>query len=109
MTQQALEALEKSIEHWKRLSTGNRLPGEGIGPNNCALCGMFFEKSCRGCPVKEKTSKDSCMGTPYDQVSVIYSNRKSDFDVYKSEEFLAAAKRELSFLESLLPEEDLGI
>ena len=93
------EALTKSIEHWRRLSDGTRMDGEGISQSECALCKRFFSKAtgCASCPVRIKTGAPFCTNSPYDRATEV---RKFGLD---SEEFKAAAKLELEFLESLLP------
>ncbi len=44
---ETLEALDKSLEKWRKLSRGE---GEDMGIKNCALCRLFWDESCFGCP-----------------------------------------------------------
>jgi hypothetical protein len=99
MPARTLAALKASIQHWQRLSTGKRHPGEDIGGDNCALCHLFwFDRGCRGCPVSAKTGFSDCEGTPYGNTSRARHRHGLD-----SPQFRAAAKLELAFLRSLLP------
>ena len=101
--------LEESIEHWERLVSGNRLPNESIGTNDCALCKAYLHKSltknCVGCPVSKITGKTYCENTPYDLVMKIKNEMsvRSYSDFLDTKEFKEAAKKELEFLKSLLP------
>lgn len=87
-------ALELSIQHWERLSSGNRQPGEGVGSNDCALCLNYFKQGCNGCPVSQKTGATLCRKTPYAETQRHKYNLNSP-------EFKEAAKEELEFLKSL--------
>ena len=111
MTRQAYNALKESIEHWKRLSEGNRLPNERIGGDHCALCKEFLHigRGCKGCPVYEKKKVPGCENTPWTAITTFaYSKDLSagSHALYIHPEFLRLAKLKLSFLESLLPLED---
>lgn len=98
--------LELSIEKWRDIIDGT---GKDLSDQNCALCekNSFPHKSnCDGCPVKEKTGENWCLGTPY----IEYTNQMDNLE-YKSltaalkktikKEALKAAKAEVAFLESL--------
>lgn len=102
MNADALEALKDSIAHWGRLSTGTRQPDEVVGPSDCALCRRFNHPTpptlCVGCPVAGRTKLAHCSGTPYAQAAFAFGYYGPD-----SPEFKAAAKKELEFLQSLLP------
>jgi len=101
--------LEESIEHWERLVSGNRLPNENIGINDCALCRAYLYnssvKACVGCPVSETTGKTHCENTPYNLVMKIKAEMFFiPYSVFlDTKEFKEAAKKELEFLKSLLP------
>lgn len=105
MNADTLRALEESIAHWTRLSTGTQTQGETIFTAHCALCQLFnaeaAENPCSGCPVMQRTGEPQCLSTPWKDV---YFARK-DFG-QDSLEFRLAAKEMLSFLESLLPPND---
>ena len=102
-------ALEEAIAHWKRLATGNRKLGEGVGPSDCPLCSLYWKQEargsaegprvwCNGCPVFERTGQEACRGTPYEAVSDAMDKDDSFMD---TPEFMELAERELEFLESL--------
>lgn len=62
------KALLKSIEHWKRLEACKTIAEadeEGTGVPECALCAVYYDEDCEGCPVAEFTDEDCCGGTPY--------------------------------------------
>lgn len=108
MTRQAYNALKESIEHWKRLSEGKRLPNEFIGGDNCNLCIEFVNigHGCEGCPVFAAKKMPCCHGTPYQQITSFLANNNISargYALYEHPEFLKLAKLELSFLERLLP------
>ena len=101
MNATTLKALKESIKHWKRLST-KRMEREWIGPDHCALCGLFWRQTprCKGCPVSELSGSTLCQKTPYSEVLKVI---KFGLD---SHEFKEAAKEELKFLKSLLPKKN---
>lgn len=68
----------------------------------CPLCAEFLDLGCRGCPVREKTGIGLCKESPYlDAADAFYESPKGP----DSPQFKEAARRELEFLESLLPKE----
>lgn len=99
MDEVTLTALKGSITKWQHIVDGT---GRDKGPDNCPLCQIFHsmfrvddEPCCNGCPVAAAVNAAGCEGTPY-----------ADFvRVETEEEMIAAAKRELAFLISLLPKE----
>jgi hypothetical protein len=108
MTEEALTALKKSIEHWEKIVAGDEAEIHRIGMRGCALCEAFhpyfysfWEKdenhACRGCPVAQRTGEGFCIDTPYEE----FENSKWEPG---TPEFQRFAERELSFLRSLLPE-----
>lgn len=107
MDDRTLTALKESIEHWRRLASGNRLPKENTDAECCALCAAFVDLSdddeCHGCPVFERTDEHFCETTPYS----IANLAAYDFGL-DTPEFKQAAKAELDFLISLLPENTDG-
>lgn len=108
MTPSTLKALKASIAHWRRLATGKRRLFERPAAEDCALCAKFCRQlvnqwgrisgTCDGCPVKNRTGRNTCLGTPYKAARNKWLIYGAD-----SPEFKAAAKEELEFLESLLP------
>lgn len=102
MNPRALEVLQLSIAHWERVVSGE---DKYINSSYCALCLEFAtpkqyidDDICEGCPVYERTGRNSCIQTPYYEVT-------RALRVYgrNSIEFNTAAKEELKFLKSLLP------
>lgn len=99
LTKKALRALKASIAHWKRLATGKRLADETIFISSCALCSAFYDHgSCTGCPIKKRTGRAGCEGTPWIRTRNAVNNY-----TYNSDEFRSAAKKQLEFLQSFLP------
>lgn len=106
MNLETKQALKESIEHWERLASGDRHPGEGIGGGHCSLCAKFdlgvpIILKCDGCPVSAFSGKPKCEETPYTGANC--AGWKHGLD---SDEFKAAAQLELEFLRSLLPKDD---
>lgn len=108
-TQQQSEALQKSIDHWKRLATKTHNPKESIGPNHCALCIEFFHNHCEGCPVMEKTGERGCYKTPWSEIEGAMPDVWNGIgggsleEWLNSDEFVSLAQKELEFLISLCP------
>ena len=103
MTRKAHDALKASIRHWKRMAAGKRRNKESPTADHCALCKEFQDNFgdpdfCTGCPVSEKTKLTGCLGTPFSEAWRAWRNCGGD-----SPEFKAAARKEIEFLESLLP------
>jgi hypothetical protein len=102
MNPQTLTALKASIQHWEELSNITSFDDANIGPSSCALCGLFNtplkkkNEKCIGCPVYERTGLRLCHNSPYG--NVYRSLIGDDFP-----NFLIHAKKELTFLKSLLP------
>jgi len=64
------EALEKSIEKWERIVDGDLEFGA-----DCALCELYFDSGCEGCPV----GYPWCDSTPHTEVRNII-NGTSELD-----------------------------
>jgi hypothetical protein len=104
MTPETLDALNASISKWEKNASVTNLDKAVMGSGHCPLCRLFHpdytvhdKADCYGCPVKRKTRKPYCRGTPYPDAED--AQAMSDLPAY-----LDAAKAELSFLRSLLPE-----
>ena len=104
MKPETLTALKESIKHWERNAFGP-IGKASDAMRDCALCGIYFNSNCEECPVRENTGRRSCHGTPYSKASRALDRWQSS-DGVKAEEdaFREAAKAELEFLKSLLPE-----
>lgn len=96
MKKATLEALEASIAKWEKNARVRNLDNAQIYSDTCALCDLFYEDDCTGCPVQRKTGLKECSGTPWVDCCEI----KNDDDI---EGFRAAAREEVKFLKSLLP------
>ena len=94
-----LVALRESIEHWRRLATGNRQSGETHLSWHCALCRIYAigRESCQGCPVMAFTRKPQCEGSPWADAHEAWADGG-----YDSPEFRQDALEMLQFLERLL-------
>ncbi len=104
MDAQTLEALNGSIEKWEKIVSGT---GADAGADNCPLCNLFntedSDPMCAGCPVMERTGKQGCDDTPYQEWRKSHPRGvKMPYHAITSAE-ISAAKSELEFLRSLLP------
>lgn len=98
------DALQESIEHWERLRACTSLLAvleEGLSTRTCALCKVYYDDACEGCPVAIYSGAIACENTPFTPASIYEReciNLEIDFD---KTEWQKLAKDELSFLESL--------
>ena len=101
MERKTLNALKKSIKHWE-LNARRKAANAVIGPSSCALCRLFNNDGtpgddlCRGCPVYARTGYVFCLGTPFLKA---HEARYCGDTAWR-----AAARKEVAFLKSLLPE-----
>ena len=119
MKSKTLEALKGSIEKWERIVDGTGVDNRA---DNCPLCQLFYERyeldksgihgGCHDCPVRLRTRRDECVGTPYDgwrraleKVATYnpYEPASVNIDGKRDPTLVRAAKAELRFLKSLLP------
>lgn len=106
MDNTTLEALNESIKHWEENRDAEQHGAVATGIKACALCGLFREVDCKGCPVENKTKQMGCINTPY----YAALEAKDDWEwadedeSRKAETFRDAAQAEVDFLKSLLPE-----
>lgn len=122
------EALIYSWCHWWRLSqaeTWEEVVREGLDPRDCDLCFLFYGNSypiyektgdgdgCLGCPVYEATGEPYCHCTPYQDAAQEFAEyiattsplwRDWGTPLPKMDAFRDAARRELKFLASLMPD-----
>ena len=103
MNKKTLNALNKSIQKWERFATGTAKAKDTIYAESCPLCKLFldtsnFFDSCDGCPVAVKTHRPQCHQSPYYEAKGFFIGLGKD-----SAKFKSAARREASFLKSLLP------
>lgn len=100
MNERTLNALNESIKHWQRYVDGfGKEEGEPL-VFNCSLCRVFYRYDCVGCPIRERTGRINCHGTPYGDAYDAYGNGDTG---PTSPEFIGQAKLMLEFLKSLLP------
>ena len=68
MSDETLAALKASIKHWDDNVMAKTPGGASVGANACALCGLYIERRCFGCPVAGSGHDDATaegpMGTP---------------------------------------------
>ena len=113
MNKKTLTALQASIKHWEENVAATHPMVAKPYAEACALCKMFMKDSwCTTCPVRAHTKQDQCMGTPWRLANECYKawylavETPGCSQVRRSQahqNWIAAAKRELEFLKSLLP------
>jgi hypothetical protein len=100
MDEETKKALEGSIAKWERIVAGT---GYNMGAANCPLC-QIFNHHCDDdgshycddrCPVKIKTGRNFCEGSPYDEYEGgLFGTKEEETEV---------AQRMLDFLIGLRP------
>ena len=98
MEKETLKALKESILKWHNIVYKN---GEDYGSDNCALCNLFWDYDCIGCPIKEHTSEPYCSGTPY--TKWIGLRRSPFIRGVQDQAHREAANEMLEYLFTLLP------
>lgn len=98
--EKTLQALRDSIAHWKEEREKDALEEIRITGADCALCGWFREADCEGCPVKHYTKSEGCKNSPY--LSALDALGWYSQDNTKRPAWIAAATKEIEFLEMLL-------
>lgn len=104
MDPETVNALNGSIKKWERvLSEGT----DGTNWMDCPLCLLFWEKNCNGCPVRDRTGRPICQGSPFEQYAdardAVDGDGVDEMDIGEEPSVIAAAQAELDFLKSLLP------
>lgn len=123
MDNETLVVLKASIEKWKINVEAKTPMDTKLGPNDCALCGIFFglqKSNCHGCPVREQTGRAGCSESPYEEAVEARGDWREDFLDLHGEDpdewevsaeamshlaWIVAAQAEVDFLKSLLPVE----
>ena len=102
MNKKTLNALDGSIEQWRKIIEEG---GEDGGDSNCPLCGLFFINTyCEGCPVAKASDNYGCMDTPYEAWSKhLDTYHDGGEDKVQCPECETLARAELKFLEGLRP------
>ncbi len=108
MKPKTLKALKGSIVKWERILRSPKAHDRGA--DNCALCEIFLKNDCIKCPVRNATERNECLDSPWTPWAIHQDNAHSRcFSPYFREPFckecMRLAKKELAFLESLLPKE----
>ena len=92
--------IKRSLEKWEfivnLLAFRIKIWQDG-GRKTCALCMKYdpIMHDCEGCPIYIRTGRRGCQGTPYEDFIEASSSAIPDR--------LACARREVDFLQSLLP------
>jgi len=108
MPQETLTALQASIARWQANAVAKTPYDVRLGIEACPLCALFFDGACKDCPVMAKTGRRGCAGSPYGAAEMaLYMWRSAPHNHERRGAFRAAARAEVEFLESLLPEMQL--
>ena len=97
-------AIRRSVDKWDLIVNAD---GQDNGATDCALCALFNRSDsksvCDGCPVKARTGRIVCLGTPFhDWTTHHASDHKFAYPrVVRCEECKRLAQLELDFLKSL--------
>lgn len=100
--------LQQSIAKWQSIVDGT---GSDDGIRDCALCAIYVNNKCRGCPVFEKTKHIRCGLTPYDtwynyQQRCRPKSKSKKLRVFDATS-LKFARAELEFLQILESKNDI--
>lgn len=80
------EALEASIRHWEENVAAETPYDASTSGRECALCGLYYDRDCKGCPVFERTGYECCELTPYENAA-LGSKRTKATECRRSEDF----------------------
>lgn len=109
MDNATLKALKDSIAKWEGNTRVDDIDDALLGHKECPLCILFWSEchatSCNGCPVKDRTGYGYCSDTPFDEVCIALDLMENDGAPLS--DFHKAARAEVDFLKSLLPEEQV--
>lgn len=104
-----IEALKKSMAHWRRLRDLKQKKNEYVGCDWCACCELDnmrnkanpddFPYNCDGCPIRDFTGKDACVGTPYPDAAAAWDSSREAGDVTSTER--ARMQAEVDFLKEV--------
>ena len=106
MDAKTAKALEASINHWEENLIAEESYQASATGRDCALCQIFVlarpSKDCDDCPVAQATGAPMCEGSPFDAAYTALYNWSAGRGTRDA--FRLAARAELDFLTSLLPE-----
>lgn len=101
MTPETAAALEASIAHWEANAVAETPEDASVDGRDCALCELFYDERCVGCPVRAETGEIECYLTPFYEAATakrIWGYSPSD---NTRDAFHAAARAEVEFLKGL--------
>lgn len=98
------KALKSSIKHWEENVAAESPDDASTDGDDCALCELFWSRVCTGCPVRDKTKRLWCGESPYGAAE--RALKAWHRGGATKEQWQEAARAELEFLKSLLPEGD---
>ena len=103
MSARAVKALEASIVHWQENVAAETPEAASTDGADCALCVKFLDDDdCNNhCPVKAKTGKDRCYGSPYYDARYAFEIWRFYPTPENAALWRTAAQAELDFLISL--------
>lgn len=108
LNKKTIAAIYASIKHWEDVYAQDDPALVRIGHDECALCTLFWDDICEGCPIKDVTGKYSCEGTPY---NAAYSAKEAWLAKHmvgnashERTRWKIQARKEINFLKSLLEE-----
>lgn len=105
MDARTLQALEESIRHWEANVAAERPNEASVWGGDCALCQVFAEDDCRGCPVFQNQAEKDCFGTPYyDAHDAFHAWCGKPKSKEAKARWRESAQAELDFLISLHPD-----
>lgn len=103
-------ALLASIKHWEENRDARHPDDVHLFSDSCPLCALFntaehrkIGLDCVGCPVREKTGRDTCDDSPWEDAYAkwqLWQRKLGSRTAFKK-----AAQAEIDFLRSLLPAE----
>ena len=65
MTPEVKDALENSIKHWEANVRAEHVKDTSASSDDCALCSLFYDKWCVGCPVALHIGDERCRFMEY--------------------------------------------
>lgn len=115
--EQAVEALEKSIKHWKEDVLERVQNGQApiISAPSCACCNLAktfragplyssptnkFTECFEACPIADYVGDTHCSSTPYEDADWVYDSYEKDDEDY--EELVKHINEEIAFLTKVL-------
>lgn len=106
MNDKTKTALLASIKKWDDIAERD---GANGGSEDCALCELYLDLQCEGCPVYKQTMETNCSNSPYVDFAVHRHLYHGDtFGPAECDECRRLARAEREFLTALLQEEPNG-